>query len=64
MGRVISAVPSLPSVRGIIGGDPLTVVELLYVLGRDLSLIGTLSPSTIVPVVVGVVPSFWVSSSR
>lgn len=32
--------------------DPPTVVALLYVLGRDLSLIGAFSSSTISPVVV------------
>ena len=52
-GRPVSTVSSLPVVAESIGDSP-TVVALLNVLGRVLSLIGTVSPPTKDPVVVSV----------
>ena len=66
----MSTVSSLMFTRVLTGGDPLTVVALLYALGRGISLIGTVSPPTVDPVAVsievGVSPSLsprWALSS-
>jgi len=64
-GRLMSTVSSLAVVTESIT-DPLTVVALLYALGRDFSLIGTSSPPVVVSMEVGVNPSLssrWPFSS-